>query len=569
MRTVRWFLIIVPPIVVLVLAILPSTGWLVRLHVGLSPEVARLTSSHWDSSEASSSRVQLRLKQIAEQYPNDYRVQLGWALASSPFGAEVEQLRALLERFKDRPALCAHILQFSTMSDISIRRHELSVVAGGSPAPSQYPPPEVLAEFDRVAALGERLDPNNAFFPMMRAVGYFAGGRDREAVDALLRAARKTDFDDYPHDRAQSQIHLYTLAYGPQLALLQVSIQASVLWPHYSVIRNMARMGQYMATQADKAGRSQEAAEIRLALMRCGSLMRRHAPSTIGNLVGTAVTALGGYLPRPNPPSQTAQPPTAQPARRSTEQVRQEFLQYLRRLGRHEDAAWAEREFRAMDDQTSWLRQAREQRPLSPPLTQAAVDSVSTAVWSGTLLGMAVSAFVLWLVWLVLSRLIRGAPEMLFILVIGLFIVGSVLWFLPPTLNTLVLLEALVALTENEQTSAPPLITAIQNWLSTIQGIESQAALRLFATLAFLLWLVLLGGAIVVVGLIRGQSGTKALVDGLHRHLPPVVGFLLLLYVAAVVHEARVERYWSQQLARVMEHETASVLQTIGKRIPE
>lgn len=112
----------------------------------------------------------------------------------------MQNLRGLFDRFGDRPSLCAHILRYSTLSGVSIRRREETLGVGAPPPPQPPPPPEVLAEFDRVAAQGERLDPDNAFFPMMRAVGYFAGKRDREAVQALLRASRKSRYDDYTNE---------------------------------------------------------------------------------------------------------------------------------------------------------------------------------------------------------------------------------------------------------------------------------------------------------------------------------------------------------------------------------
>ena len=54
-----------------------------------------------------------------------------------------------------------------------------------------------LEAFDRDAAAGERLDPDNAFFPLMRSVGLFAEHRDDEALAAIQRAGAKPRFQEY------------------------------------------------------------------------------------------------------------------------------------------------------------------------------------------------------------------------------------------------------------------------------------------------------------------------------------------------------------------------------------
>ncbi len=167
MRIVRWFLIIAPVVVLAVLVWHPATGWLVRRQLNPAPILDALEVEHSISG--------VREAEIARRYPDDYQVQLAWAIRGVD-GDRVRRLQALLERFGDRPALCAHILRYASGNQVDIRRPEQNLGATvPMPPPSLPPPPaEELEELERVAILGEQLDPDNAFFPL--ACGYLLCG---------------------------------------------------------------------------------------------------------------------------------------------------------------------------------------------------------------------------------------------------------------------------------------------------------------------------------------------------------------------------------------------------------
>lgn len=162
-----------------------------------------------------------------------------------------------------------------------------------------------------------------------------------------------------------------------------------------------------MATQADRAGRAHEAAEIRVALMRCGSLMRTQARNAIGSMVGSAIIAVGGYVPRAVPPQQTGAQ-TPEERERLRKQRETEFVQYLRRLGRTEDAKWAEHEFWARRETHNLLTQALEGSYNTLPNFRISAASAVSGAISMALLTAGLSVLLLWLVWLLLSPLARG-----------------------------------------------------------------------------------------------------------------------------------------------------------------
>jgi hypothetical protein len=101
----------------------------------------------------------------------------------------LERLRALAETFPDRADIRAHCLRFSWV-EVRLRRSEDRLMTGDiSPSPPkvQIPTPDLLARFLHDVDAGERLDPDNSYFPLMRAIGLFAAHRDAEALAAVER----------------------------------------------------------------------------------------------------------------------------------------------------------------------------------------------------------------------------------------------------------------------------------------------------------------------------------------------------------------------------------------------
>ena len=70
---------------------------------------------------------------------------------------------------------------------------------------------------------GELRDPDNAFWPTMRATAYFAANRDKEALAALARASRKSEWNAYIHEEVLGQWRLYSAAYGDNGAAQKIA----------------------------------------------------------------------------------------------------------------------------------------------------------------------------------------------------------------------------------------------------------------------------------------------------------------------------------------------------------
>jgi hypothetical protein len=100
-----------------------------------------------------------RLKDAAERNPNDLPVQISSVLLTIPHTEVPKRLQELLKRFPNEPTLLASIL-----------RHHCSRSLKQMSA-------KEVATFEWIAREGERVDPQNAYFPMMRAAVLFAAGK--------------------------------------------------------------------------------------------------------------------------------------------------------------------------------------------------------------------------------------------------------------------------------------------------------------------------------------------------------------------------------------------------------
>lgn len=270
--------------VLLALVIAPQTRWLVR------PQFVPSLISDAQSRH-----------QFVLAHPNDYTVQLGAQPTDS-----AEYSRSLVPRFPDSPSLRANILRYETQVIVhTLNRPDSSgnfLSAKPDPPPEPRPggpppTPAQLAAFDADAAAGERLDPDNAYFPLMRAAGLFAAHRDAEGLTAVTRAGTKTGWREYYEDEVEGRWRILDGMYGHREAVASGAISYSLLFPHYQVLRAVARLVTVKAVKKEQAGHREEGLALRRSIARCGDLMRAEGTSLITNLVGISITALAQLRP--------------------------------------------------------------------------------------------------------------------------------------------------------------------------------------------------------------------------------------------------------------------------------
>lgn len=553
-----------PLLVIVMLALLPSTGWLLRLQLGLlvSPRAESLLYGSLglrDVEPEAIRRFEHALRQVAEQHPDDYRVQVGWTLWTP--SEAYASMKQLVPRFGDRPALVAHLLRFAVQAGVRLHRPEEALLGGArSPAlplpPLPPPPADLLREFDRFARQGERLDPDNAYFPMMRAMGLFAARRDREAIEALLRASKCTRWDDYCWDETMARIALLHAAFGKVPAIAEEAAATFHTFSHLETLRSLARLAVYMAEKAEREGRKEEGVRIHLALMRCGHLMRVHGSTLIANLVGMAIISMGASLPGGAHPS-----PDISPLERM-KRTRQRFVQYLRNSGKEAEAQWAEREFREMDAQHTLFVQATD---VDPSLRRLSYN-IGSWTLSLFLLQWVLSMVMLWAVYALLARTpLRQGVDVYFVLPVVLLVIGAMLWLTNLPGITAALLSAMQSLQDQQQATAGWLsstLSQVSQWIAE----ASPTMVRLIQVVAVLMVTLLAAGTLAIAELFRRRDGEHPLVGGIRRHGLPLAGILLLLYALLAAYAAHTENSWKQELLLRIQHEGRFFMQQMERR---
>ena len=274
--------------VLLALLVAPQTRWLVRLSfTALSVQPGR------DGPQR---------QRIVEAHPNDFQIQLA-GRTEGDTRTPLEYNRALVPRFPKSASLRAAILREATTNEVRLHRNEDNLLEGTPVVPFQPGPdnpvssPTQLAAFEADAAAGEKLDPKNAYFPFMRAVGLFASHRDAEGVAAIERASTKPIWHEYFEDGVEGGWRINDAIYGGREVLSAVAISAAVLFPHYEQLRHAARVVVYKAVLNEQAGQFEPGLAKRLALAKCGRLMQVQATTIIGSLVGSAISATARSRP--------------------------------------------------------------------------------------------------------------------------------------------------------------------------------------------------------------------------------------------------------------------------------
>lgn len=372
--------------VLLALVLLPGAQWIVAEQVRM-----QVDARGWNLDPG-------RIPELAAQAPSDFSLQL--AVASQKH--DVEAVRSLRERFPDEPTLYATILRFD-MSRFTLLEPP---VLENQDQPMTVRPtlhPDRLAEFEADAAAGERLDPDNGYFPLMRAVGEYAGGRPERALAAVCRAGEKTRWEEYWTAAVAAEWRLSDVA-RPRGALRRMHQASTVLSPGYGSLMTVTRWAIRRAAEEERAGRVREGMALRRAVARCGSRMRVQSRTAIGSMAGVAITRAAARWPGGVRLSERDEANRGerlvwwpQPGWRSHYPV-EEYAKHLERQHERDEARWVRAEEQAGRRTEALVRGGREQRVSGALLSRlvacwvAGVLLLSNVTW---LLGLGLAAALL------------------------------------------------------------------------------------------------------------------------------------------------------------------------------
>ncbi|MBC7806972.1 MAG: hypothetical protein H7145_12565, partial [Akkermansiaceae bacterium] len=245
--------------VVMVLLALPATGWLARLQLlpFTHPNAIRSWHATVSSPEAQAERYENDMKKAITASGGDFTLRYAHALSGNSADV-VRQLERLGDSYPEDPRIHAATLRYMTVGPVQVKRPEERMLAPDSPVPGRDKPidPSAVAKFDAHARRGEAADPQNAYFPVMAAIGYFASGQDDKAIAAWIRAGNKPGWKEYTVDDVTTRWELQrAMNNGTEVgSIARMSSMAAILFPHYASLRASARMATVKALQAELAG---------------------------------------------------------------------------------------------------------------------------------------------------------------------------------------------------------------------------------------------------------------------------------------------------------------------------
>jgi hypothetical protein len=301
--------------VLIALSLAPQTRWLVRLQALTTlrlyhpfPNSMGQSAQSYMLSPADDTK---QMQGVLARHPDDFTLRYAQATEGIDSRQITARLRALEPRFPAEPRFYAGLLRYAVV-DLHWNRFEEyhDLPQADLPPPIVPTAPETLAAYDRDAATGERLDPDNAYFPIMRAIGLFAAKRDTEAQAAVERAAHESGWREYIPAEVEVRWRLHEEAFGDPGAFPRSNIAFTTLLPQYAKQRALARLLLYQAIQEEQAGRWEEGLKRREALRHVAVLMRTQSTSLIGSLLATTIILIaeshpGGVKPPKTPPGMT------------------------------------------------------------------------------------------------------------------------------------------------------------------------------------------------------------------------------------------------------------------------
>lgn len=493
------------------------------------------------------------LIRAASRHPNSLPVQMAAAelgrdghAADEP--AVIARLQALTALFPNEPSLYAAILRFEMVKNVHVNRPEEYRLSPQSDM-SFYKPsavrPEDLAAFDRAAAAGEKADPDNAFFPVLRAAGQFAGRQDDAALASIHRAARRPRFDDYAWTDAVDRDVLYKECYGHAGATVRIAQASATSFVHYAQLRSVARVTLFKAMQAERNGDAETGFAIRVDMMRIGSLMRVQSRSVMGSLVGIAVAAIQMGSPGGQAPPKSMSPRNADVvAREHTER----FCAYLQSIGHGESVVYVRAETAAASEDRAIVTTGLEKSVGSAGSLGLLLES-----WTAGML-LAANALILLLFagvakGLIRFRLMEGrAPAMA--LFASLIAAGAICWF-NRSLEPLDTLSTILGMVDNGEKSGAG--TAVRIVLACLSLAVPALTMLVFG----------------IVSAVHRVPIGAGIARGLNAVALPIACVLVLLFSGVVGETACAEARAQREVNARLQHEGRYYAGLVGKKWPE
>jgi hypothetical protein len=249
-----------------------------------------------------------RAKEVAyvAQHPDDVTIQFGGALRQSVSAASgqgfdskerAEQLRTVAAKFPDHPEILAATLRAESQAEVLVHRPEASQFLDNRPAPKtgtvtvkqKVSDAAAVRRFIDQCLEGERVDPDNVYFPLLRAMAHTELRQDKDAFAALHVAASKKVWREYIPEEFVANRNVNRGIYGQAGLISEMAISAAILFPHYSSLRELSRVVATEAIKREMKGNYAAGLSLRRDLFVVSEKMRNESTTLIGSLVGGAM----------------------------------------------------------------------------------------------------------------------------------------------------------------------------------------------------------------------------------------------------------------------------------------
>lgn len=307
----------------------------------------------------------VRERAYVAEHPNDATIQFGGALRGSLPGAvsgatqtsgdRANQLRTVSVKFPDHPEILAATLRAESQTEVIVHRPESSDFlenkqrsAATTGTVKRNPPKRsdaaMVQRFIEQCLIGERVDPDNAYFPMLRAMAYTELNQDAKAFETLRLAASKKAWREYIPEEFVANRTVNRAMYGNAGLVPEMAISAAILFPHYSSLRELSRVVVAEAIKREIKGDFAGGLALRRDLFDVSEKVRNESTTFIGSLVGSAMMDLsrmrpGGMLQYKAKLSRK-DGPTAEEAKEARDINRARFVEFATK---HGDATFANR----------------------------------------------------------------------------------------------------------------------------------------------------------------------------------------------------------------------------------
>jgi hypothetical protein len=300
---------------------------------------------------------------------------LPWSSGKTPVAGTKREISPIWERLselsRENPSdlgMLAIAVRKGTQGSFRIDRQELENIASppidanGNPLELkpilQTTHPDAIARMRADCVRGEKLDPENAFWPLMMASVHLAAHEDAQALASLARAAQKPVWREYVQDEVAMHREYAEFRYGEQGYLGELVRQTSILFPHYAQLRGLSRALVGQAILLEQAGRTQDALKIRIALRKVSYRISVESTSDIGSLVGIAMHSIATTRVNGIPPikAKSGKDGTTEESRKAaTIGNMHRYRDHVRMVGQAGEATAAMRDFDKLTDYRAQL----------------------------------------------------------------------------------------------------------------------------------------------------------------------------------------------------------------------